>query len=123
MARKKDPQEELELALKLREEADKKIAEAKKKLKEEEEKKAVKLAKKLMKTYGTVDFIEIKEKIAQESTSQNSISINRFSSVNLEYIQTLSEDDINYLRSTAERLRNNEFILSQDVIDEIRRRF
>lgn len=69
--KRKSPKEELDLAIELRKEANKKIEEAKKKVRQQEEKAAVRLARKLMKTYGTSDFEVIKEKIREEIREEN----------------------------------------------------
>lgn len=110
--KRKSPEEELELAMKLREEANRKIAEAKKKVKEEEEKEALKLAKKLIKTYATSGFEEIREKIKEENNQENT-----------PVQSSISEDDLNYLKTLASELKNGVFVKYKEVFEELKHRF
>ncbi len=113
MAKKKSALAELDLAQHLREEANRKIAEAKKKVKEEEEKEALKIAKQLMKTYKTSNWEEIKEKIKAEVRQESSTSQSN-----------ISEDDLNYLKTTANELRSKPFVVNHKALsEEVKRRF
>lgn len=110
--KRKSPKEELDLAIELRKEANKKIEEAKKKVREEEEKAAVKLARKLMKAYGTSDFDAIVGTIKEDVISQS-----------LPAQPNILEEDLQYLKSLADELRNEKFVDYKKVFEEIKRRF
>jgi hypothetical protein len=128
MYKKKTPLEELDLAKKLKEEANRKVAEARRKLKIEKEKETLKLAKKIMKMYGTSDLEELKEKILAENSEvlfefDSSEFPQEFPDSEVEFLRGISQDDYDFLTTTANRIKNEKHVQYPEIFEEIERRF
>lgn len=124
---KQNSRKKLSLIEKLEEDLKKRKAEARQLVKAKEEKELAILAKKIFREYKTTDFEKLREKMMHEFDLELETRYKK----ELEdmekpvegYNRLISQDDFIFLVRTAHRVEYDKQLNSEEVLQEIRRRF